>query len=162
MRALYIPSDKIWLDYYTGQARQYGGGFVGNIPYQRGAGLGSLFKGLFRAILPLAKSVGKTVGRQALSTGAQIASDVVAGKSLGDSAELRGRAAASKLLKKASRAAKKRQPVKKQRGGGLGVRPAKAKAKTKSPRATTKRKGIKRKKKTTKTRLEDQLGVYYN
>jgi len=70
---------------------QHGSGFVG-LPYQRGAGLGSLFRGLFRAILPVAKSGGKSVGRQALQTGTEIASDVLAGKSLKDAAEERGKA----------------------------------------------------------------------
>ena len=162
MRVVYIPSnEKVWAQYYGTQALQSGAGFVG-IPYQRGSGLGSLFRGIFRTILPIAKSVGKTVGKAALTTGAQIASDVVAGKNIKESAEERGREAASHLLDKAvgkltrqprrkqtRRVGKKQQ----QRGRGLGVR-----GKRKTTTAGPSKKSIKGKK---RTKVADQLGFYY-
>ena len=154
MRVLYIPSDKIWLNYYASISNQHGAGFTAASPYQRGYGLGSLFKHIFRAILPVARSVGKAVGRQALSSGANIASDIVAGKSLKESAETHGRDAASTLLKKAAR--------KIQKGKGLGKRDANKKN-TEDPA-----KGIKRKRAKTETKpkakrikKEDQFGFYY-
>ena len=148
MRIVYVPSnEKVWTQYYNSQALQHGSGFVGQ-PYQRGAGLGSLFKGLFRAILPVAKSVGKSVGRQALRTGTEIASDVLAGKSLKDAAEERGRVAASKLLKRAGR------KIARQKGQGLGIRNTK-KQTTKPP--TT----IKGAAKKGRKRVKDQLGFFY-
>ena len=110
MRVVYIPNDeRLWAQYY-----QRGGslGFTG-LPYQRGYGLGSFFRGIFRNILPVAKTALKTVGKQALTTGAQIASDVVAGEDIKKSAKKRGRAAASNLLRKAA--------TKLQKGRGLGV-----------------------------------------
>jgi len=150
MRVIYVPgNERLWAQYYNSQALQHGSGFVGQ-PYQRGAGLGSLFRGLFRAILPVAKSVGKSVGRQALQTGTEIASDVLAGKSIKDSAELRGRVAASKLLKKAGR----NIAGKRQKGRGLGIRNRRKKT-TRSP-AT-----IKGPAKRGRKRAKDQLGFFY-
>ena len=161
MRVIYVPgSEREWARYYGTQAAQHGAGFVG-IPYQRGTGLGSLFRGLFRTILPVAKSVGKTVGRTALSTGAEIASDVLAGKDLKEAAELRGRAAASNLLDQAvnklagkprrqTRTKTKRRP--KQKGRGLGIR---GKRKTTTGAAT-----IKRAKKPRGQKSNDIFGTY--
>ncbi len=58
MRVQYTPvSEKQWLDHI-----QKGAGFKG-VPYQRGTGLGSVFRSLFRAILPIAKGAGKAVGK---------------------------------------------------------------------------------------------------
>ena len=80
MRVRYVPvTEKEWILHF-----QRGGGFVG-LPFQRGAGLGSVFRSLFRAILPVAKSAGKTIGKRALRAGAEIASDLVSGKNLKDS-----------------------------------------------------------------------------
>lgn len=164
MRVLYVPgNEKEWARYYGAQALQQGSGFVG-LPYQRGSGLGSLFRGIFRTILPVAKSVGKTVGKAALSTGAQIASDVVAGKNIKEAAEERGRMAAAQLLDKAvnklntptttgKRRKKRKQQQQPQGGRGLGVR---GKRKTTSGVENT----IKRKK-TKRTKVQDQFGIYY-
>ena len=151
MRVAYVPiSDKVWANHYCNQA---GGGFVG-LPYQRGGGLGSFFRGIFRALLPIAKSAGKAVGKQALATGAQIASDVVAGKNVKAAAQLRTRRGASKLLRKAA--------VRLQRGRGLGRR---KKAKATKPIKRRRKRAVKRKKTTKRAakrrRLTDQLGAYY-
>jgi hypothetical protein len=50
--------------------------------YQRGHGLGSIFGGLFKAALPLLKKGAKTLGREALKTGLNIAGDVVQGRNI--------------------------------------------------------------------------------
>ena len=146
MRAVFVPiSDKVWADYYCRQAG--GGGFVG-LPHQRGGGLGSFFRGIFRALLPLAKSAGKAVGKQALATGAQIASDVVAGKNIKAAAKLRTRKGASKLLRSAASKLGRglgRKPIKRRR-----KRPIKRKAATKRRRTAKKRRLV-----------VDQLGTYY-
>lgn len=84
-----------WTKYYMEKA---GGGdnydyFRGDV-YQKGYGLGGTFKKFFKWIvpifkrhaLPVVKSGLKTVGKEALSTAANIANDVVLGKSLKDSA----------------------------------------------------------------------------
>ncbi len=152
MRIIYVPgNERTWAQYYNSQALQHGSGFVGT-PYQRGTGLGSLFKGLFRTILPIAKNVGKSVGRQALRTGTEIAGDVLAGKSIKEAAQRRGKAGASKFLNKASRKLAKK-PRKKQKGRGLGVRNIK--------KRTTRSPTIKRATKRGRKRVEDQLGYFY-
>ncbi len=102
--------EKFWRSYYLQQAQQTGHGaaFAG-VPYQRGGGLGSIFRGLFRAILPVAKSVGRAVGKQALRTGAAIASDVADGANFKESAKKHGREGVKKVVKEVT-----------QRGGNLG------------------------------------------
>jgi hypothetical protein len=47
-----------------------------HFPMQRGRGLGSFLAGLFRTAMPLIKSAGKAVGKQALSTGLDVARDL--------------------------------------------------------------------------------------
>jgi len=101
MRAEYIPlSDEDWLEFYL--SRQVGHGLDGfeGMAYQRGHGLGSFFKGLFRLILPVAKTVGKTFGSEALSAGANIAGDLVRGRSAKEAFEDHGRTAAANLMDK--------------------------------------------------------------
>lgn len=158
MRVQYVPaSEQDWVLHYQR------GGFIG-IPYQRGCGLGSVFRSLFRAILPIAKSAGKVVGKRALQAGAEIASDLVAGKNFKSSLEQRGKEASIELLDKASKNLKggrrrrkgaKRTPKrKKQRGGSLGRRTIKGSKKTRMPvkkRKVTKRKQLR----------ETQIGVLH-
>ena len=127
MRVLYVPvSEKAWISHFQQ------GGFIG-ARYQRGAGLGSIFRSLFRAILPVAKSAGKSVGRRALKAGAEIASDLVSGRNFKESLQEHGRHAASDLLSKAAT---------KLKGGKLGT--------IKRPKKT---KRVIRKKRTVKTQL---------
>ena len=123
-------NDKVWINHF-----QKGAGFHGS-PYQRGAGLGNIFRNIFRFILPIAKSAGQTVGKQMLKTGADIATDVLAGKEFKDTIKVRGKEAAADLLDKASNKMK----------GGRKKGPAK-----KSIKGTRKR----------GTKHSDQLGVYY-
>ena len=70
--------------------------------YQRGHGLGSFFGGLFRAALPLLKQGAKTLGKQALQTGLQVAGDVIENKRpIKESFRSRLREAGSTLRSKA-------------------------------------------------------------
>ena len=79
-------------DYYQNQAmgvRQHGGFdnmsfFRGS--HQRGHGLGNIMGNIFRGLRAIMPSVFKTVGRHALATGVNIASDVLDGKKLKESA----------------------------------------------------------------------------
>ena len=92
MHILYTPeTPKFYLQYFQtmlSEQPQYQLGlgilpwFEGYTPYQRGGGIGNIFRSLFRMILPTAKSAAATVGKQALSTGAQIASDLVQGRDI--------------------------------------------------------------------------------
>ncbi len=146
MRGLYVPHNQRDWEAFFRQGQRGGGltaGFRGT-KYQRGGGIGNIFSSIFRTLLPIAKTVGKTVGRQALSMGAQVASDALAGQNIGDSLNQRGREAAGELLqkgvckmtKKRAPAAKKKQQQKghsrrkrrvgrrkPQKGRGLGVMP---------------------------------------
>ena len=84
-----------WNSYYMQQA---GGGldynyFRGNV-YQQGKGLGKMFSNLFKWVVPLIKTHAipkiemglKSVGREFLSSAANIATDVVNGRDLKESA----------------------------------------------------------------------------
>ena len=129
--ALYMPVDeKTWYTFY----QQKGNGFDG-MPYQRGYGLGSVLGGLFRSVLPMAKSALKSVGKEALRTGVGIASDVLSGQDLKTAAETRAKHAGRVLLDKAQEKLEQQQNrqgmkrKRKQTGRGLGQRPGAKKAK---------------------------------
>lgn len=141
MHVVYVPiNDQFWSSYYLAQAKQTGHGLSGfeGIPYQRGHGLGSFFRGLLRMIVPVAKTVGKSaikaIGKEALSAGANIAGDLVRGRDLKQTVKEHGRNAAGNLLTKAG--------TKLQTGGKLGKRPTKRKAKPVA--SVVKRKRMKR------------------
>lgn len=79
----------------------------GNLPafhgarFQRGYGIGSFLKGLFRSAVPLIKDGAKAIGKTALSTGLNIASDVMSGRNIKSSARTRALEARDSLKKKA-------------------------------------------------------------
>jgi hypothetical protein len=138
MRVVFVPpSDKQWVHHYA--RHQTGKGFDG-LPYQRGGGLGNIFRGIFRFLLPIAKKAGKAVGKQALRTGSQIASDVVAGEDLKKAVNRRSKTGASALLKKAAK-----------KVGQKGGRRKKSTIKG----------GKKKKRVTRKKKQQDQFGAYY-
>jgi hypothetical protein len=118
----HFESDKLeaWLEYYKNQAEQVGYGFSGfkGIPYQRGGGLGSFFRSLFRMAVPLLRSTATHVGKQALESGANIARDVAEGRPVNESFKDHTRRGVAKL---AHTAAKKLGHN--QSGAGLGIRP---------------------------------------
>lgn len=74
--------------------------FAGPV-YQRGHGLGGLFRGLFRFAMPLIKQGARTVGRQALQTGMQVAGDMLENRPFKESVKSRVREAGSSLRTKA-------------------------------------------------------------
>jgi len=74
--------------------------FAGPV-YQRGHGIGSLFRGLFRFAMPLIKQGAKAVGRQALQTGIQVAGDMLENRPVKESIKARVREAGSALKTKA-------------------------------------------------------------
>jgi hypothetical protein len=70
--------------YYVNQSGGGGGGGGGIGPVyrasfrvQRGNGLGSFFRGLFRFVKPLLYSGAKAVGKEALKTGSNIITDIL-------------------------------------------------------------------------------------
>ena len=81
---------------------------------QRGHGLGSMLSGLFRSALPMIKSGLASLGKHALRTGLEIASDVADGSSFKDSAKARvlpgiKRFAQSEIFSKQSGSGKRRR-----------------------------------------------------
>lgn len=129
MRVTYNPdAETFWDNYYLGQAKQSGHGLASfqGMPYQRGAGIGSLFRSLFRLIVPIGKSAAKAIGKEALSAGANIAGDFVKGRSFKESAAEHGKKAAANLAQKAA--------TRLQTGKGLGKRKATGPVKTQNPK----------------------------
>jgi hypothetical protein len=134
-------SPAFWLAYYRNQAIQSGHGIDGfhGLAFQRGAGLGSFFRSLFRVAVPVlkqaAKATAKRVGRQAISAVGNIAADVSGGANFKDAFINRGKEAASNVLRESADAL--------QSGNGLGYRPTGAA----TARIITKRKSKPKKKK---------------
>lgn len=91
---------RLYTDYYntqTGAALPF---FAGH-NRQSGYGVGHVLKGLFNAVVPLISSVGKTLGKRALRTGINIASDVVQGQNVKESVKKRTREAGRSLINNA-------------------------------------------------------------
>lgn len=99
MRKIHTPNPDMYKSYYLNQA-QHGGG---NLPafhgarFQRGNGIGSFLKGLFRSAVPFLREGAKSVGKTALATGMNIANDVMTRKNLKSSARTRFNEAKGKL-----------------------------------------------------------------
>ena len=91
---------KAYHDYYIHQAGKGYPVFAGR-RYQRGHGLGSIFGGLFKAAMPLLKKGAKTLEREALKTGLNIAGDVVQGRNIKQAAKSRLQLTGENLLQKA-------------------------------------------------------------
>jgi len=79
-------------DYYKKQAENNFPVFRG-VRYQKGYGLGGIFKKLFRFILPIVKEHGvpllKSVGETAIKGVSNLANDAIKGKNIKESAEQR-------------------------------------------------------------------------
>ncbi len=130
MRTVYYPESRdFWTKHYLAQGQHgYGLAAFSGVPFQRGTGIGSFFKGLFRSIFPLAKSIGKVAAKQALSSGTSIASDYLAGKDLKQSVKRRAREAVGDTLAKSAKIisqggqGRRRPGCKPQCGRGVGSR----------------------------------------
>ena len=148
MRVLYVPmGDKIWLANLV----QQGGAYHGE-RLQRGNGLGSIFGSLLRTILPVAKTVAKSVGRQALRTGAEVAQDFLQGNNIGASIRKRGKQGTRRLVAQGVQSV-----LKKQSGGGFGIRPRQPSKGIKRLQKRKKSAVASRKKKKSR---KDALGLY--
>jgi hypothetical protein len=100
MKPTHHHDTKAYHDYYIHQAGKGYLMFAGR-RYQRGHGLGSIFGGLFKAAMPLLKKGAKTLGREALKTGLNIAGDVVQGRNIKPAAEARLKSTGQNLFQKA-------------------------------------------------------------
>ena len=80
MKSVYCCNSASYEKYYLDQVGH--GQYFSGAAFQRGYGLGNIFASLGKAILPLVKSVAKTIRKQALKNGVAFASDVLAGKNV--------------------------------------------------------------------------------
>ena len=144
MRVLYVPiSDKAWLGHLQSG---HGLGMYAGERYQRGHGFGAIFGPLLRTIMPIVKSVGKAVGKQALRSGAAVASDVLRGDNVMESLKMHGKTGVRQLTQKGL------QEIS-QEGRGLGARPRQS-------QKTIKAVQMRKKRVTSKKRKLDVLGLY--
>jgi hypothetical protein len=89
--------------------------FVG-MPFQRGAGVGAVFRTLMRYLLPIGKRVAGAVGREGLETGSRVLNQFLDGKDLKETMVHEGKAGLKNLLEKA---AQNVDSGKKQQGSGF-------------------------------------------
>jgi hypothetical protein len=61
------------------------------LPYQRGTGIGSIFRSLLRYILPLGRQAGRALGREGVDTSQRILQSVLKGNNVKDSIVSEGR-----------------------------------------------------------------------
>ena len=121
MHSDFDPDKVNWLalihDNGDRQQQQYGGSnyspFVG-LPYQQGAGIGSILRSLLRFLMPIGREAGAAIGRQGLESGVRVLSSVLeqcwaAGRNVRQSLEHEGRAGLKNLLDKASNNLARRQ-----------------------------------------------------
>ena len=99
MRKQYVD-DGLYDSYYLGQVGSGGAAFAG-ARYQRGHGLGGIFRGLFRAATPLLKRGAMVLGKQIIRSGGRVARDVAAGKNLKQALRHRGRQGLGEMIDQA-------------------------------------------------------------
>lgn len=124
-RAFWKPmSEREWATYYGINQVGRGMTYFRGTQHQRGSGIGSLFGGLLRAVMPVAKSALKTVGKQAIRTGLSVATDALAGENPLQSLEHHGKKAAANVINKVNTRVNTRtkRKRKKQIGRGVGNR----------------------------------------
>ncbi|GIY93390.1 uncharacterized protein F54H12.2 [Caerostris extrusa] len=88
MKVPYVCCSKKFEEHYTNQSGSGIPHYEG-ISFQRGYGLGGVFRRLFRAALPFLVRGGKVVGKEALVTGTKVINDVLSGKDLETAAKSR-------------------------------------------------------------------------
>ncbi|GFV05324.1 uncharacterized protein F54H12.2 [Trichonephila clavipes] len=71
------------------------------INFQKGYGIGGIFRRLFRAALPFLVKGGKTIGKEVLMTGSRVASDVLSGENFKEAVKTRSRESGKKLAQTA-------------------------------------------------------------
>ena len=95
-------------DYYIRQAK--GGTYFQGPAYQRGHGLGGIFRALmrvatpiFRSATPALKAGPKAIAKDAIRAGTEIATDALSGRDLAESLEQHSKEAANRLVNKGAR-----------------------------------------------------------
>ncbi|KAL3104698.1 hypothetical protein niasHT_024930 [Heterodera trifolii] len=71
---------------FSSDCVQYGGyNIYRGLPYQRGAGVGAVFRSLMRYLLPIGKQIGSAIGRQGMESGNRVLTNMLEGKDLKES-----------------------------------------------------------------------------
>ncbi|GFT14918.1 uncharacterized protein TNCV_3483661 [Trichonephila clavipes] len=96
LRVLY----KKFEDHYTNHIGS-GVPYYEGVSFQKGYGLGGIFRRLFRAALPFLVKGGKAVGKEALRTGTRVVSDVLSGENFKIAARKRSEEAGRGMARKA-------------------------------------------------------------
>jgi hypothetical protein len=127
MLVKYHPSDSksFYEEYYRVQTGSGLGVYRGRRVI-KGGGLGSMFSGLLRTVAPLAKKAAMSLGKRALSSVADIASDTLDGQNIGASIRRRAKAAGEDILSDAVMAYKSKDRAPKRKsakpGGGKAAK----------------------------------------
>lgn len=103
---MYVPyrcCQKSFEDYYTHQSGAGGGlSYYSGSPYQKGYGIGAIFRSLFRTAVPLLKSGAKAIGKQLMSSGLHTLNDISRGDDVKTAVKRRMKEAGKQLTDKAS------------------------------------------------------------
>ncbi|KAL3096323.1 hypothetical protein niasHT_025594 [Heterodera trifolii] len=104
---------------------QRGYGYFLGVPRQKGAGVGSVLRNLWRYLRPMvsaarpyAANIAAEIGKEGLETGARFLNEVSKGGNIKDALVSEGKEGAKKLLDKASSSLQKGSGRRKRRGGG--------------------------------------------
>ncbi|KAL3071028.1 hypothetical protein niasHT_037187 [Heterodera trifolii] len=82
---LQSPNSMDW-SAFSSECVQFGGyNIYRGLPYQRGAGVGAVFRSLMRYLLPIGKQIGSAIGRQGMESGNRVLTNVLEGKDLKES-----------------------------------------------------------------------------
>jgi hypothetical protein len=90
VRGTLVVDTKLLKDHFLRQQR--GGNIAGyrGARFQRGYGIGGIFKSLARYAIPLFKQGAKIVGKRALQAATEVGQDVLQGKNVGESVKTHG------------------------------------------------------------------------
>ncbi|KAL3084275.1 hypothetical protein niasHS_009763 [Heterodera schachtii] len=85
---MHVDFDPLQVDWsaFSSECVQFGGyNIYRGLPYQRGAGVGAVFRSLMRYLLPIGKQIGSAIGRQGMKSGNRVLTNVLEGKDLKES-----------------------------------------------------------------------------
>ncbi|KAL3113850.1 hypothetical protein niasHT_011525 [Heterodera trifolii] len=85
---MHVDFDPLQVDWsaFSSDCVQFGGyNIYRGLPYQRGAGVGAVFRSLMRYLLPIGKQIGSAIGRQGMESGNRVLTNVLEGKDLKES-----------------------------------------------------------------------------
>ena len=100
MSVPYVCCIKKFEEHYAGQT---GSGLphYRGISFQKGYGLGGIFRRLFRADFPFFVKGAKTIGKESVLTGSRVASDVISGQDFSEALKSRSKESGKYLAQKA-------------------------------------------------------------